>query len=79
MMLISVDSIQFKNLVAGDPLLLRATISREKTDSIKKGDIIAVVCDKSKAKAKIISDPITIIDRLEEGEKEISLEVIQES
>jgi len=71
------DAYQFNDLINGDPLLLRTMIPTHNSNDVKKGDTIEVICDRSRQNATIISDPLVIISRPEEGYNEISIEVIK--
>jgi hypothetical protein len=68
---------QYQDLINGNPLSVRTNVPLPEKDRVRKGDTVEVICDRSKVHAKVISDPITVVSRPEEGYEEISIEVVK--
>ena len=73
-MKLTADRFQFDDLSNGNPLQLRTTISSD--GMLKKGDVIQVQCGKTILDAKVISDPVKIVD-LSDNNVEVSVEVVK--
>lgn len=73
---VDVEQNQYDDILNGNPVQLRTTIPAKELDQFKKGEAITVVCSESRLKARVVSQPIKIVDKA--GDKiEISLEVTQ--
>lgn len=69
------DSISFRDLQAGNSAQVRVIIYGDEQRELKKGNVVQVKFNEDQVNGKIVSDPLVIDDKLEDGGKIVSLVV----
>jgi hypothetical protein len=67
------DSIAFNDLQAGNSAQVRVVVYGEEQQELKKGNIVQMVFNEDQLSGKIVSDPLLIDDKREDGGKIVSL------
>jgi hypothetical protein len=69
------EEILFKDLQEGNSVQLRVTVTPAEEKEYSKGKTVKVVYGKDEAKGKIVSDPLVVQPKSEDGKETISLVV----
>ena len=69
----SEDSIAFNELKDGNSAQVRVVVFGDEEKEYGKGKVVSVVHNESKLDGKIVSDPLIIDDRRDDGGKLVSL------
>jgi hypothetical protein len=67
------DSITFNELQAGNSAQVRVVVYGDEQAELKKGNIVQVVFNEDQLNGKIVSEPLLIDDKREDGGKIVSL------
>ena len=67
------DLISFREFEAGYPVQVRVTIPSKKEIEYKKGTLVEVVHSGHRASGKIVSEPIMVREKKDEGIKVLSI------
>ena len=77
MITVHAQSDQREELQKKEPLQVRVTVPSKDLNTLAKGDKVILVNDGEKTTVKLLSDPIVVVKRPEEGRDEITIEVVQ--
>ena len=67
------DSITFRDLQAGNSAQVRVVVYGDEQSELKKGNVVQVKFNEDQLDGKIVSDPLLIDDKREDGGKIVSL------
>lgn len=70
---------QYDDFSNGNPVEVRATVDINDRQRFRKGSEVTVVYENERMKGRIVSDPMEIDPKREDGQKEISLVVEREA